>query len=283
MTILEKLRKVASHFKEHGFSQEVVESENLIAHVLDLEWSELQLKRNQEFPAEKVGELQEKLDRRLMGEPLAYIQGYQDFYKNRFLVTPGVLIPRPETERLVDRAVELAADRRLKIIDIGCGSGCIGLSIAKEKPLCEVYLIDGSSKALEVTQKNSEYMGIKNVQFLHKKIMGKDTQVNELSFLVDMVVANPPYILLGDQRVEKSVHEFEPHEALYATDKGLSWVHSWLDWSYDTLKPEGWGLFEFGQGQTKDVVEAVKTRGFFVEEILKDFSQEDRVIIFRKG
>src|SRR5690606_22279214 len=110
--------------------------------ILDISWSEFILKRNQEFPADKIENLEQHWLRLKSGEPLAYIRGYQDFYKYRFHVSPSVLIPRPETEIIIEKCLEYRTTDHLKVMDLGAGSGCIGLSIAKELPHSRVWLFD---------------------------------------------------------------------------------------------------------------------------------------------
>lgn len=258
------------------------EAEEILCHILTCSWSELLLHASQEFPEEKNLALEEFLKRREKGEPLAYIRGYQYFFKECFDVNSKVLVPRSETEILVEKCLEKMENKDSIVFDLGCGSGCIGLSVAKEKKDAKVLLFDLSEGALEVAKTNASKLGLKNIEFYEGQVGHPSFQVPEWIGKVDFVLANPPYIEKGDMRVSREVHEHEPHMALYAGNNGLNWIHKWLTWSYDYLKPGAFSIYEFGEGQTKDVVSLVEKAGYRSLEVVKDHSQKERLIIFQK-
>ena len=284
MTIEKILRETTQKFLKSGLESAPSEAEQIVAAVLNRSWSDLILHKEEDFPVEKMELLADFVTRRTQGEPLAYIQGVQHFYKFDFYVGPEVLIPRPETELIVEKSVDLFPQQsQLTIFDIGCGSGCIGLSLAKEFTAAKVHLFDRSEKALEVTKKNIQSLLLAERAFTHwGKVESQPQTLLDLQSKVDLIVANPPYIAKGDERLQSNVEKFEPNLALFAGENGLEWIEQWVNWSAYYLKPGGFGLFEFGQGQEKKVMEAVEKAGFKTIEIIKDYSQIDRHIVFTK-
>jgi release factor glutamine methyltransferase len=258
------------------------EIEDLICFSLKLNWSDLLLKENQTLNPEQKLEIEKNLKELLAGKPLAYIIGEKYFYNSLFKVNENVLIPRPETEMLVEISLNHLESQKAKIMDLGTGSGCIGLSIAKERPMDDIYLIDASPKAIEIAQENAKELGIKNNTFIVCEIGIQKFIKNELKGQIDLIVSNPPYIEWGDSRVEKRVHEFEPHQALYATEKGLFWIHKFLIWGYDYLKKEGLFIFEFGQNQESEIQKILEMTNYQILEIVEDYSGIKRFFKLKK-
>ena len=167
-------------------------------------------------------------------------------------------------------------------MDLGTGSGCIGLSVAKELPLSEVWLFDSSSNALAMAKKNASSLNLSNIHFVQAQV-GVETQLlPELLGSIDFVLANPPYIAQGDSRVHWRTEKFEPPTALYGNNNGLEWIHKWLTWSYDYLKPNAQGIFEFGEGQEKEIEALLKNSAYQSYEFIKDYSDKWRFVLFKK-
>jgi release factor glutamine methyltransferase len=189
--------------------------------------------------------------RRLQHEPVQYIVGSQEFYGLPFRVTPAVLIPRPETEHLVEAALErLPHDRPVAIADIGTGSGAIAIALAHHLPLASVYALDLSPAALEVAESNATALGVaERVQFVLSDLLDSlpSSQRNEF---FDAVVSNPPYVSAGEAaQLHPQVSRYEPASALYAEDDGLAIYKRLIPQAYGALKPGGVMAMEIGYGQ----------------------------------
>ena len=216
---------------------------------------------------------QQWADKRIAGFPLAYLSGHKGFYKGEFQVQPGVLIPRPETEHVVEVALARAKEVH-HLADLGCGSGCIGLSLLREMPNAKLFALDASPVAVDVTTRNVAAQGmIGRVQVLQTKVEDWKPM-----FLLDLVVANPPYIALNDPQVEHSVDTYEPHEALYSGADGLDAIRSWSQWVQRSLAPGGLWVCEFGYGQAKQVHDILEKLQFEQIQIQRDLSGKERVI-----
>lgn len=274
MILKDLVQNIKSEWQLELLSREI---ENLLCFYLKLSWSELQLNSNRNVSGSEKMKILEALEKLKMGTPLAYITGEQYFYKSIFTVNQNVLIPRPETELLVEIATKVLSDSPSVVMDLGSGSGCIGLSIAKEKLRSEVWLIDCDGSALDVAKHNQERLQLANVHLQKGQVGSEAFALPNLAQLVDVIVANPPYIAEGDERVHWRVHQFEPHIALYAPNNGLKWIHKWLEWGYDYLKPEGVFIFEFGQGQDEKIKEFLQNTFYKNIEFVKDYSGINRI------
>lgn len=274
MTIAEQLARGAEILGES-------QAQQLFQWLLDKTWSELLLSKEESFPPEKTKSLDEALAELQKGKPLAHLRGYQDFYKFRFKVNADVLIPRPETEIMVETALDMMGESAT-LMDLGTGSGCIGLSVAKEKPQCKAYLFDSSEPALKVAQSNAQSFGLSNIHFVKGQVGLDDLPVGALKGQVDFILANPPYIAEGDDRVSESVHTYEPHEALYSRNNGLEWIHLWLRWSYDYLKNGGHLMMEFGADQENSVKQISQETGYQFIKFINDYSGKIRFILLSK-
>jgi release factor glutamine methyltransferase len=227
-------------------------------------------------------------NRRALGEPMAYIFGHWGFYKSDFIIEPGVLVPRPETELIVEVALKLSTPAPTELLDLGCGSGCVGLSLLKEWPGCFLTAVDSSSRASEVTVKNSLRFGLsQRVRVLNQSAESlkenPDSIENYHSFF-DVVVGNPPYIPTTDRytNVDPWVNDYEPKEALYAGEDGLNCIRSWSKLGAWMLKPYGRLIFEIGAGQSAYVKEIIVSSGFSEIEFHQDLAGHQRVVSARK-
>lgn len=195
--------------------------------------------------------------RRAQGEPVAYILGWREFYGHRFSVAPGVLIPRPETELLVEEGLGAVASLTApRILDLGTGSGCIAISLALARPDAQVWAVDFSSDALKIARANAEALGAK-IEFVRSD-WAASLQVRDF----DLIVSNPPYIAPDDEHLAQGDLRFEPRTALAAADAGLADLRRIVAAAADLLKPGGTLLCEHGYDQADLMREVIVEKGF---------------------
>ncbi|GDX34488.1 protein-(glutamine-N5) methyltransferase, release factor-specific [Actinomycetes bacterium] len=234
--------------------------------------------------------LREMVRRRLAGEPLQYVIKRWAFRHLDVMVDPRVLIPRPETELVVQvaldlmRATQQKIDRKLRIVDLGTGSGVIGLALASELPLAsaEVWLTDISNDALDVARANLAGLGLVDGDVHIAQGNWFSALPKELENSFDLIISNPPYIAVYDASVESVVRDYEPHLALYAGPDGLDAHREIISQSSDWLATDGWLVLEIGHDQGASVHELLNQNGFGTVEIRQDHSQRDRIAIARK-
>lgn len=231
------------------------------------------------FVDEKINEVFQDGVRRLINqEPVAHILGYSWFYGRKFKVNDDVLIPRPETEQLVLNTILETEDYfdtfDLKLLDLACGSGAIGISLKLEESELDVSISDISSDALKVAKANSENLGADIT--IYESDMLQEMIKNELKY--DVIVCNPPYIL-NDEKLQSSVKDFEPHLALFGGNDGLDFYRQVLDESKSVLKSPGILAFEIGYDQKETLTAEIKK--YYPEAKLKyfkDYANLDRMI-----
>lgn len=198
------------------------------------------------------------LERRLMGEPVAYLLGWREFWSLELGVTPDTLIPRPETELLVELVLaRLPADRSLAIADLGTGSGAIALALAKERPRAQIVATDRSAATLAVARDNAIRLHIANVEFREG-----DWCTPLAGEHFDLIVSNPPYVATTDSRWREGELRFEPSGALVAGEDGLDAIRAIIIQAPDYLAPGGWLLLEHGYDQGETVPALLRRRGF---------------------
>lgn len=226
----------------------------------------------------QIKKFAEYCERRGKGEPAAYILGKKGFYKWEFVVQPGVLIPRPETEHVLEAAFTVFGEKRpAKIADLGAGTGIIGISLAKEWKV-PVTCIDSSPMAVEVCQKNVHLL--KAGEFV--QVVRSPVAEYLPGQIFDLVVSNPPYIADGDGAVEANVHKFEPAEALYAGPRGTEKIQEWSRWALKFLSKGGYWIFEFGAGQRESLEAILLEVGFVNVQFTPDLAGHDRVCVCQK-
>lgn len=261
---------LSAQLRSAGIAEAGLEARMMIQHILGV--------RGTDATEEQRALLEGWCARRMSGEPMAYILGEKGFYKWVFKVRHGVLIPRPETELIVEQALGEMAEPPKTMADLGCGSGILGICLAKEWPEVKVTAIDSSPVAIQMTIENARDLGVS------EQISVQKSSVSEYlpgSFF-DLVVANPPYIAEQDKRVAADVHQFEPHAALYAGPVGTELIRDWSRWAFKFLNAGGWWIFEFGAGQKEQVEEIILAMGFNKAKICKDLSGIDRVAVCQK-
>lgn len=275
MTLGEWVRAATSRLAEAGIESALLEAQVLAATALrqPRAW----IVAHPEEAVDEV-ELEALLARRLSREPLAYIVGWREFYGRKFLVSPAVLIPRQETETLVEAALESLPSIKgagLSVLDIGAGSGCVALTIAIERPDCEVVALDVSVDALEIARQNAVKLGVKSVEF----VVG-DLFEPLAAKRFDLIVTNPPYVSPSDE-LPPEVSEFEPPQALYSGPTGLEFFERLALEAQSHLVPRGVLLTEIGDGQAERVSALFEKRGWNRVVHRRDLSGTVRVLGFR--
>lgn len=253
-----------------------LDADVLLAHVLGVGKEALFAHPERRLSVAEEERFQALVERRSRGEPVAYLRGFKEFYGLRFLVDPRVLIPRPETEVLVDAARELIAGRALTVVDVGTGSGAIAVAIAAHERKVRVIATDSSRDALAVAESNALGSGVADrVEFRHGDLLAPITE------RVDLVCANLPY--LPDASVDRWVGErsslaFEPRVAVVAGSDGLAVISRCIDDLPRVLAPAGAALFECDPPQVETVVRLLESSGLR-GEVRRDLAGCERVVI----
>jgi release factor glutamine methyltransferase len=272
VTVLEVLKLASDHFQKRAPGSPRLDAEVLLAHVLGLRRLDLYLRFDRALTEEETGQYRELVARRAKGEPVAYLVGHKEFMGLDFAVTPAVLIPNPDTEVLVQRAVEIAreAGRPLRVADVGTGSGCIAIAIAHYAPNVEVVASDVAQDALEVAARNVATHGLAGrVQLVCGDLMAPFTG----SF--DVVCANLPYVAPGSALAPEVVAQ--PARALYAEANGSALVTRLLAEAPARLKPGGCALAELDQSIAASAVD-IANQNFAGHRIHLDLAGQQRVL-----
>lgn len=286
MKLNEVLTKTINFFKDKKIESYRLDAELLIAHALKKPRISLYLDYEKPLSEEEVSLCREYVKRRSQGEPVAYIIGEKGFFGHIFQVLPGVLIPRPETEILVETVIEFCKQKQLtlpRFLDMGSGTGCIGLTLLKEISDSQLVSIEMS----EIAQKNTELNRLKmnlidRCDLIKSKV--EDVQFEKLGAF-DCIVSNPPYIDHEDNQVEENVRKYEPATALFAENKGLSFLQNWSKLTKDSLGKPGLMIFEMGYQQGQPMKKFFEDLAFFDEvKVIQDLSGLDRFIVgYRHG
>ena len=230
----------------------------LLQSVLNTSHAHLIAHPDQELAPEQVQQFYSLAARRAAGEPVAYLVGEREFYSLNFKVTPAVLIPRPETELLVDLALErVSTDRPCKVLDLGTGSGAVAITIGKHRPLADITAVDSSAAAIAVARMNANYLAATNVHMVagdwFSGLTGEE---------FDLIVSNPPYVADGDSHLEQGDLRFEPHTALVAGSDGLDCIRCIITSAMVHLSTGGWLLLEHGYDQAAACRQLLSRAGF---------------------
>lgn len=252
-----------------------LDAELLLAHVLDRPRSHLHA-----WPERSLDSAQEQafltlLARRAAGEPMAYLLGSREFWSLRLAVTPDTLIPRPETELLVEAALALiSGDATWRVADLGTGSGAIALALASERPACRIIATDRSAAALAVASANAEHLGLNNVEFREGNWFAPLTGEQ-----FDVVVSNPPYVASGDPHLREGDVRFEPLGALAAGPDGLDAIRKIAYAAPLHLRRGGWLLMEHGYDQGEAVRQLLARYRYVHVETRRDAAGHPRVTL----
>ena len=279
------LDKSVQYLEKNDIQEGKLIAEIVFSHVLNIDRMMLFTKYRDDVEDEEIEKIRyfiQKIGREKF--PVQYLLNEQEFYGRKFYVDKGVLIPRQDTEILVEKMIDTLKDKVLKneihpkILDIGVGSGIIGITAALEIESSYVLGVDISDKALETAQKNKEILKVSNIKFL-KSDLFENVEFREF----DMIVSNPPYISLNEVGImsdDTLLHE--PSEALFAENDGLYFYYEICQKASDYLADFGYLLFEIGYKQGKNVAKIMESSGFKNIEVVKDLAGLDRVVIGQK-
>lgn len=258
------------------------DAETLALHLLGITRASLLADPDRELSPEQIDGYEALVSRRLQHEPIQYILGTQEFYGLPLRVTPAVLIPRPETEHLVEAVLErLPHDRSTTIADIGTGSGAIAIALAKHLPLATVTALDLSPAALEVARSNAESLGLApRIRFFHSDLLSGLPPEEQHGYF-DAIVSNPPYIPTTDEAgLHPEVRDYEPSSALFAGKDGLDLYRRLIPAAYDSLQPDGLLALEIGHGQREAIASLLE--GWRQVGFVDDLQSIARVALARK-
>ena len=283
LTVLEALNGASDYLQNKGIKSSRLNAELLLSHILNCKRLELYLSFDRPLQKSEIDSYRELLKRRSTFEPLQYIIGKVEFYGLEFEVNQSVLIPRPETELLVEAVIEsVAKDENINILDIGSGSGNISIALAKNIPSCTVVGIDISEEAIETSTRNAKLNGVESQLMFVKKNILNGIEINENSF--DVVVSNPPYVSVADfVNLDPELRLYEPQIALTDESDGLSFYRNISVLSRSLLKNNGKLFFEIGVGQSDAVKKILIDSDYKNIVIIKDYSDIERVIIGEKN
>ena len=264
-----------SYFKEKAFSNPRSEIEWLLCSLLKCGRLDLYMRFEEPLSKRQLSTLRSWVKRRLKQEPLQYITGSCDFYGREFLVNSKVLIPRPETERLIEESIRsLQSIQNPKILDIGTGSGCIGITMAKERKDSLVVGLDRSEESLKVAKKNSTRLNANNISFIQMDILNEYPKDR-----FDLIVSNPPYVPKNDMfGLMKDVRDFEPDIALTDFSDGLTFYKRFVNIIANITKEISTVVLEVGLGNHPDnVLSILKESGYSDIRITNDYNGDRRV------
>jgi len=254
VTIREALKQAADRIDRHSLSNARLNAETLLAHTLSADRTYLYTHDDRELSGNELQRFEETIYERISGTPIQYIVGRQEFFGRDFLVNPSVLIPRPESELIVEAVLDLKPPEGTRIIDVGTGSGCIGISIALEMPGTWVTIADISLEAVRTATFNAMRLG---------------AQVNAICMDLldatkgpfDIVVSNPPYVRNEESAwLQREVRDHEPEVALYGGDDGLAAFRRLIPAAENQLRPGGYFIAEIGFGMEAAVLELFGSR-----------------------
>ncbi len=256
------------------------EAELLLLHVLERPRSWLFAHATDPLAANDQAAFEALLARRVAGEPVAYLTGRRGFWTLDLEVDPATLIPRPETELLVELALErLPPDQALQLADLGTGSGAIALALASERPRAQVLATDASPGALAVAARNAARHELDNVRFAEG---GHDWYAPLQGVRFDLIASNPPYIASNDPHLEQGDLRFEPSTALASGMDGLDDICRIVDGGQAHLRPGGWLLIEHGWDQGAAIRALFEATGFAEVQTVQDLEQRDRITLGRR-
>jgi release factor glutamine methyltransferase len=256
-----------------------LDSEILLSNSIKRDKKHIILNPKEILNSEQLRKFKSSIERRKKGEPIAYIINKKEFWKDEFFVNKDVLIPRPDSELIIEQVLTIySKDVQLQVLDIGTGSGCILLSILKERYNFYGTGIDISKKSINVSKFNAKQLNLTNrVKFFHSSV----DNFNNGKY--DMIVSNPPYIeQLSLKYLEKDVVNFEPKLALSGGFDGFSKIRKVINKASILIKKNGKFILEIGFNQKNKVIKILKEEGFYVNKAIKDYGNNDRCIISTK-
>jgi release factor glutamine methyltransferase len=279
VTLKEALTSAIQQLEANHVGSPRLNAETLLMFALGCNRAYLYAHPEQELRAKDEARYFELIGERARGKPSQYITGHQEFWGLDFIVTPAVLIPRPETEHVIETVLELArANPGCKLVDVGTGSGCIALALANELPAAEIHGVDISEEALEVALANAARLQLASrVRFHQGDLISGFAAAPQFDF----VVSNPPYVGLAEpEKVQRQVREFEPKVAVFSGETGLEVYERLIPEARTRLKPQGWLVMEIGYSIEKQVTAMLK--GWSEVRMFPDLQGIPRVIAARR-
>ena len=275
MNILRLLNSGSEKLKTKNIISHRLDSEILLSNILSKKREELLLNLDEKVRNENIIEFKKTIFRRSLKEPIAYILKKKEFWSKNFIVNKNVLIPRPETELMVEKIINVFKKKYISILDIGTGTGCILLSILSELKNAKGLGVDISRKAIEIANKNLNKLKLPN------KIKFKVKSFNDIYLhKFDLIVSNPPYIMSKDiKNLDEDIKKFEPKLALDGGNDGLDVIKKVIYKSKNILKIKGMLALEIGSGQFKKVSKILSKNNFRIRYIIKDFGENIRCVL----
>ncbi len=247
--------------------------ELLLCAVLDKPRSYLFTWPEKTLSAADITQLEGFVERRKQGEPVAHIVGHTGFWTLQLAVTPDTLIPRPDTERLVELALDKMPEQGGRVADLGTGSGAIALALASERPDCQLVGCDRVEDAVALAQRNQQLLRLSNVEFV------QGSWFEPLTGRFDLIVSNPPYIDPADPHLSQGDVRFEPDSALTAGEQGMADIRHIAEQAPQYLQPGGWLMFEHGYDQGPASVALLQQLGYQAVATMQDYGNRDRVTL----
>jgi release factor glutamine methyltransferase len=287
-TILKLLQRTTRYFKDKGVAEPRASAEILLAHILSQDRLFLYLNHDRPMEPEELSTYRACVRRRVAGEPIQYITGFQEFWSLAIRVSPDVLIPRRETELLVDIVLDSVRQSRdtensLTIIDLGTGSGAISIALALELPGTRIIAVDLSLPALKLARENvRKHQVEKQIHFVCGDML---TAMGDQNQMVQVIVTNPPYVGHTEmQQLPREIRDFEPRHALDGGLDGLSAISQIIKEAPSVLGPGGKLIMEMGAGQSESVSSLVVNSQKYLDfRIFKDYSGIERVLVAKKA
>ena len=279
MNIRNALKEGREKLQMSNINSSLLDSEILISKAIRKDRKFVILNLDQEIKKKNYDYFYELINERARGKPIAYLIGKKDFWKYEFSINENVLIPRPDTEIIVDKVLKIFKNKsKINFLDIGVGSGCILLSILREKKNFMGTGIDLSKESLEICKINADKLGVKN----RTKLIKSDID-NFVYGKYDLIISNPPYIKKLDLKyLEKDVVNFEPKLALDGGLEGISAIRKVINKSSELIKINGKLVLEIAFNQKKEVTKLLKDKGFYINKVFKDLAKKDRCIMSTK-
>jgi len=279
MNIQNTLIKAIKILSKLDMKNPILDSEILLSKAINKDRKHIILNSYEKINEKNLDNFNNLIERRIKGEPIAYIINNKDFWNSSFYVDKNVLVPRPDTELIIDQVLRIfPKNKQLQLLDIGVGSGCILLSLLKERLNFYGTGIDISKKSINISKYNAKILKLTNrVKFYNSDVdnfkIGK----------YDLIVSNPPYIkLLNLKYLERDIINFEPRLALSGGFDGFSKIRKVISKAADLIKKNGKLILEIGFSQRNKVKEILKENGFYTNKVLKDYGKTDRCIVSTK-
>lgn len=275
-TIGSLVKWATDDFRTRGIENPRLDAELIVAHVLGIDRTKVIIESLRPLEGAELAKLRELVKRRRSHEPIAYLRGTREFYGLPFKVDSRVLIPRPDTEALVETALarSRAVSLSMRLLDLCTGSGCVAIAIAKQRPTAKITATDISADALSVARENAYRLGAYNVAFAQGDLFAAAPKQR-----FDVITANPPYIASAEiPGLMADVRDFEPRLALDGGADGLDFVRRILDGAPDYLEKEGVLAIEIGAGEAAATASLFEDRGWQSVEIARDYAKIERVV-----